>query len=109
MNTLKQFLSIIQESLIANKINRYLLISQLVMFGISLVVWIYVIERRDIFVYSVTDYFPLQIFCLIFMLHLILSVYSYNRDKYISYLLLGATQLYILVIISLEIFYILNR
>lgn len=109
MNILKRFLSTTQESLIADKINRYLLISQLPMFGISFVVWIYVIERRDIFVYSVTNYFPLQIFCLIFILHLILSIYSYNRDKYISYLLLGATQLYILVIISLEILYILNR
>jgi len=109
MKTAKDILKDIQSSLYGNKINRYFVLGQLLLFALTLLIWVKVIVARDIYIYSSTNYFPLQIFVVVFIIHIVLSVYSYKNDKYLSNLLLGASLFYIILIFILEMLYIIYR
>lgn len=109
MNLTKNIFNEIKLSLFNNRTNLCMLIFQIVAFAITFAVWNMVIEKKDIYIYTVTNYFPLQIFAFIMVIHLFLSVYSYGRDKHISYVLLGASSFLMLIIITIEFLYILNR
>jgi hypothetical protein len=109
MKTAKDILNDITDSLYTNVLNRYFVIGQIALFSVAILIWMKIIVAKNIFVYSSTNYFPLQIFVIVLILHIILSVYSYKNDKYISNLLLGASVLYILLILILESLYIIYR
>jgi len=109
MKTAKDILSEIKASLYENILNRYFVISQIVLFVITFAIWKKIIVVQNIFIYSPTNYYPLQVFSVVFVLHIVLSVYSYKNDKYISSLLLGAITLYLLLILILEFLYIIYR
>ena len=109
MNQIKNIFQEIKLTLFDDKANLYMLIFQIVAFTITFIIWNLVIEKRDIFVYTVTNYYPLQFFAFIIVIHLFLSVYSYKKDKQISHVLLGASSFLMLIIITIEFLYILNR
>lgn len=109
MKTAKDILIDIKSSLYENVLNRYFVVGQiLLLLGIYLL-WSKVIVAQNIYIYSSTKYFPLQVYAVVLILHLILSVYSYKNDKYISSLLLGASTFYAVLILILELLYIIYR
>lgn len=109
MKFIKSIYQETKSSLYTDKVNLYMLIFQIVAFSVTYIIWNLVIEKRDIFIYTKTSYYPLQIFAFIFVIHLFLSVYSYKNDKHISHILLGASSFLMLIIITIEFLYILNR
>lgn len=109
MNTIKTIYTETKSSLFDYRPNFGMVVFQVVAFIISLLVWIKVIEQNNIFVYSVTNYFPLQVFLLIFLIHITLSVYAYKKDKNISILLLGASTFYIIIVITIESLYLIYK
>ena len=109
MNTIKNIFQEIKSTLFDDRANLYMLLFQIVAFAITFTIWNLVIEKRDIFIYTVTNYFPLQIFAIIIIIHLFLAVYSYKKDRQISHVLLGASTFLMLIIITIEFLYILNR
>jgi len=109
MKTAKDILNDIADSLYKNVLNRYLVLGQIVLLCAAVLVWIKIITAQNIFIYSSTNYFPIQVYIVVMAIHLILSVYSYKNDKYISGLLLGASILYVVLILILELLYIIYR
>lgn len=109
MISIKNTLREIKSSLYDNILNRYLVLIQIVLFVIAILIWMKVLVAQNVFIYSSNNYFPLQIYVVVFFLHLILSVYSYRKDRYISNLLFGASTFYIVLIIVLELLYIIYR
>lgn len=109
MKIAKDIFNGIKVSLYENILNRYFVLGQIFLLVAVILIWTKIIVAQNIFVYSSTNYFPLQVYIIVLALHLILSVYSYKNDKYISNLLLGASALYIILILILELLYIIYR
>lgn len=109
MKTLKNILNDIKISLFDNLLNRYFLATQVVLLCMAILIWLKIIVAQNIFIYSSTSYFPLQVYAVVMIVHLVLSIYSYKKDVYISNLLLGASAFYIMTILVLELLYIINR
>lgn len=103
---MKSFIEIITDSIWKDIYNRFFVIFSAILGIIEYVIWTQVIVAGDIFVYTRLTYFPIQLFLVIFILHLFLSIYSYKRDEHISHLLLGALPFYAIFLFILEMFYI---
>jgi hypothetical protein len=76
---------------------------------VAYVIWKSSISDNQIYVFTVLNYYPIQILLLIFVIHLILSLYAYRNDKYISYLLGGSTVFFAALILLMEVFYLANK
>lgn len=75
----------------------------------SYMIWLYVIERGDYFVYTVIGYFPLQLLSVVFLIHFLISIYAYNKEKNITYLACGSLLFFSLLTITIELMYIVNH
>lgn len=80
----------LQEFFFDNVFIRYALLLTILFSVISYYLWTNIIVGREIFVYTSFGYYPLQVFAIIAVLHLFLSLYAYVKDKTISYLLMGS-------------------
>jgi hypothetical protein len=76
---------------------------------IAYIVWKRSITDNQIYVFTVLNYYPIQILLLIFIVHLALSIYAYKNDKNISYLLNGSVVFFAALILLMEVFYLFNR
>lgn len=81
---------LLQEFFFDNQFIRYSLLLVIIVTLLNYYLWQRVILVREIFVYTSFGYYPLQVFAIIGVLHLFLSVYAYNKDKAISHLLIGS-------------------
>ena len=109
MKTAKDIYNDIRNSLYDNVLNRYFVLAQVVLFVVVALIWSRVIVSQNVYIYSSTNYFPLQVYVVVVVIHLILSVYSYRNDKYISNLLLGACTFYLVLILILELLYLIYK
>ena len=109
MKTLAEIIENLKISLYDDLFNRYLILVSAALFVADFLVWQYVIVRGEIFVYTAFGYYPLQLLSIIFILHLILSAYSYKKDKHVSNLLLGFLGFYTFLILIVEILYIIHQ
>jgi len=109
MKTAKDILDDLKASLFDNILNRYFLIIQIVLLFVAILIWFKIIVAQNIYIYSSTNYFPLQVYSVVMLVHLILSVYSFKKDVYISNLLLAASTFYIIIILILELLYIIYQ
>jgi len=99
----------IKEAIWTDKINRNFLLSTILLFVINLQIWQKIIYKNEVFVYTVIKYYPLQIFVIVFILHLIMSIYSYEKDEKISHLFLGFNLFLLVIIFITEMLYIYNK
>ena len=76
---------------------------------VAFIIWKSSISDNQIYVFTILNYYPIQILLLIFVVHLVLSVYAYKNDKNIAYLLGGSTVFYASLILLMEIFYLSNK
>ena len=76
---------------------------------IAYIIWKSSISDNQIYVFTVLNYYPIQILLLIFIVHLVLSIYAYKNDKNISYLLNGSVVFFSALILLMEVFYLANR
>ena len=108
MDYTKKTYELIRISLIDNKFNFYALVISILVFVIEYIVWQDMIIKQDVFVYSVLTYFPLELFAIFFVIHVILAVYSFRVEKMISNLLLGFNVFFLYLIFIIEAFYLIN-
>lgn len=103
---MKSFIETTKNCLWDDLYNRYFVVFTVIVGLIEYVVWSQAIVGGGIFVYTRLSYYPVQLLIVIFILHLILSIYSFRKDEHISHLLLGALPVLAIFVLILEIFYI---
>ena len=108
MDYIKNTYELINKPLKENKVKFYVLIISILVFVAEYIVWQELIIKQDVFVYSVLTYFPLELFAIIFVIHVVLATYSFKVEKMISNLLLGFNIFYLYLIFIIEAFYIIN-
>lgn len=100
--------NLIKRALFADRVNLILLLSIITLFGLNIAIWQINIKERLAELSWQLPLSPLNSLFLIFGLNLFLSLFSYDKEKEISWLLLGASLMAALLIFTLEIFYLLN-
>jgi len=101
-------INLIKKALIADKPNLIFVISSIVLWIVAYSLWVFVIPVKNIFLYTPLSYGPHIYVLVIFVLHLIVSIYSYDKDSKISHLLLGSVAFFNFMTVVLLLVYIIN-
>lgn len=105
---MKKRFSLIFEACYADEFNRLTILLALGGSLIAYLIWSKLSSYDTFNFYTPYSYYPLEMLAAIIILHMIIIVYSYKLDKYISYLLSSALTFYALLIIILEFYYWAN-
>jgi len=108
MNKFKAFSKLMSDFFVDDLFQRYVILTTLASSLIIYYIWHYIIIPKEIFVYSAFGYYPIQVFSIIGVLHIVISLYGYNKDKLISYLLMSALLFYTILIMIIEIGYLIH-
>lgn len=87
---IKNLIDLIIKSLYKDRVNLYFIISSVLMLLVAYSLWVFVIIRKGIFIYTPLDYGPHVYVLIILILHTLVSIYSYDKDEKISHLLFGS-------------------
>jgi hypothetical protein len=98
----------IKEFAFLDLVNRFLLPSSIVIAAAAYLIWKQYLSSPDLFVYTRLGTYPIKYMALILVINVFLAASSYNKEKELSYLLLIANIIVSLLIVSLEIFYLIN-
>ena len=109
MDYVRETFKNVKKSLFDDRFNYIALIISIIAFLVEFIIWQELIVRKEVFVYSVLAYYPLELFAAIFVIHVVLAISSYKLDKYISNFLLGFGVFYLFLIFIAEVFYIVNK
>ena len=85
--------------------NRYLFITTLILSLGSFFFWERFLAGGDIQIYTRITLYPVKYLALVLILNTLLSIFSYNKEREISYLLFVANIVLVLLTWALEIFY----
>jgi len=91
------------------KLNRYLLIASLLFSLIILLIWRRYLTGEDMLVFTGFNLYPVQYLAVVLLINTVLSYFSYDKEKEISYLLLSANIFICFLFFCLEIFYLVHR
>lgn len=107
---MKQYLvslaNIIKASVWQDVINRYLILASVIFFLVDWLIWRAKLATPDMYVYLGFGVYPIKFLAAILFLNTVLAVFSYNKEKEISYLLLIGNVIAGTLILALEIFYL---
>lgn len=98
----------IKKVLIDDSVNLYLFLGSLIILAINYTVWTFVLSKRELFVYENLGIYPLRYLVIVLVLNTTLALFSYDKEKEISYLLLAANIGVSCLVFVLEIFYLFN-
>lgn len=102
---MNQFVKNTKPALWSDQYNRINVVMSICGGLIIYIIWKNLAQNPNFLFYTPYNCYPIEIFLIIFIMHLILAVSSYHIDKYISNLLLSALQFYLILIIILELYY----
>jgi len=97
--------NLIKKALVSDKPNLAFVVSSIVLWIIAYSLWVFIILRNNIFLYTPLSYGPHIYVLVIFVLHLIVSIYSYDKDAKISHLLLGSAAFFNFMTVVLLLIY----
>lgn len=96
------------KSFITDKMNLWF-IASLVIFSLAdYLIWSMRLRFEDVYVFSINGVYPIRFLGIIVLINVVLAFFSYDKEKEISYLLLGATIFISILIFVLEVFYLFN-
>lgn len=98
----------IKKALFDDRVNFYLISASAVLFLTNFLIWRGVISKRYLSIYEHLGIYPLRYLVIVLLLNTTLALFSYDKEKEISYLLLSANIAVSLLIFVLEIFYLSN-
>jgi len=98
----------LKEILIDDRINLVFTMLSLVVYLIVFLIWRFSLRYNDMYIYSISGIYPIRYLTIILPLNYFLGIFSYRKDKEISYLLLGAGLFIAILLLILEIFYLIN-
>ena len=80
----------------------------IVFFMADYYIWSRRLRYEDIYVFSINGVYPIRFLGIIVLINLLLAFFSYDKEKEISYLLIGASVFVSVLIFVLEVFYLIN-
>lgn len=85
------------------------LVAPLALFSMAdFFIWTRRLRYEDIYVFSINGVYPVRFLGIIILINSILAFFSYDKEKEISYLLIGASIFIAILIFVLEVFYLVN-
>ena len=107
---MKQYLisfgNIIKASVWQDLANRYLLFVAIILFLVDWLIWRARLASPDVYVYLGFGVYPIKFLAVVLFLNSALAIFSYSKEKEISYLLLIGNIIVGILVLALEIFYL---
>ena len=100
------FANLIKASVWQDLIDRYLILASVTFFLVDWLIWRTRLASPDVYVYLGFGVYPIKFLAVVLFLNSILAVFSYSKEKEISYLLLIGNIIVGVLILALEIFYL---
>lgn len=107
-NYFKDGFDAIRKALFEDYINLYLLSGVIFLSLVDVLIWKFVLSIRDIYIFYGMGIYPIRYLMIILIINTVLALFSYDKEKEISYLLLSANVMATVLIFILEIFYLFN-
>lgn len=89
-------------------LNIYFFSTLLLFFVADFFIWSLRLRKEDIYVFSLNGVYPLRFLGIIILVNSFLAMFSYEKEKEICYLLIGANIFISVLIFILECFYLIN-
>ena len=105
LSTLAQ---IAKEVFYEDHIDIYLFGSTIAVFVADFFIWRWRLRFEDIYIFTINGVYPIRFLGIILLVNTILAIFSYEREREISYLLFGSGLTVSLFVLILEIFYLVN-
>lgn len=101
-------LDLIKRACLEDRVNFNFLVSSLAVAGLSYIIWKEKLSAGSANFYWRLPFSPLTYFIIILVINLLLSLNTFDNEKEVSHLLLGATTLISLLVFILFMFYLTN-
>jgi hypothetical protein len=98
----------IKRALIDDKVNFYLFSATVASFLTNFLIWRSTLLQRQIYIYDYLGVYPMRYLVIVLLINTTLALFSYDKEKEISYLLMAANIAVSLLMFVLEIFYLLH-
>jgi len=93
---------------ISDRLNLYFILALAIFSITDYLIWTLRLRYEDIYIFSVNDVYPIRFLGIMVLINTILAFFSYDKEKEISYLLLGASIFISILIFVLEVFYLFS-
>jgi len=107
-NYFKDGWTAIKQALFEDYINLYLFSGVLFLAVLDILIWKLVLSTRELFIFSGMGIYPIRYLMVILIINTTLGLFSYDKEKEITYLLLSANVMASVLVFILEIFYLFN-
>jgi len=98
----------IKKALFDDHVNLCLVSGTIILVLTDTIIWKYILAKRELFLYERLGIYPLRYLVIVLLINTTLGLFSYDKEKEISYLLLSASIGVSTLIFILEIFYLIN-
>ena len=105
---MKNYLKTIKKAIFEDYLNLYLLSGSLFIFLVDYFLWKLKLVDKDLYIQGLSGLYPIKYLLVIYVLNSFLALFSYDKEKEISYLLFAANIFIGILILVLEIFYIIS-
>ena len=100
------FINLVKASVWQDLIDRYLILTSVILFLVDWLVWRTRLASPDVYAYIPFGIYPVKFLAVVMLLNTVLAVFSYNKEREISHLLMTGNIITGILILSLEIFYL---
>ncbi len=98
----------IKKALFEDFINLYLFSATIFLALVDVLIWKLVLSTKDLFIFYGMGIYPIRYLMILLLINTTLGLFSYDKEKEISYLLLSANIMAAILVLVLEIFYLFN-
>jgi|GEM_PF-901002 len=106
MQTIKQFFTLLKNTLYDDIVDRYLFILTLALFFLDYLIWHFAFPGRQIFILLKANLYPVKLLLVILIINTFLAIAAHNREKEVGYLLFMSSVFCSLLILILEFYYL---
>lgn len=105
---MKNYLENARKAIFGDYINLYLISGNILIFLVNYLIWKLKLVDRDIYIQSLGGLYPIKYLAIVFLINGFLALFSYEKEKEISYLLFSANLFVGILILVLEMFYLIS-
>jgi hypothetical protein len=96
------------KSVYADRLNIILFSAIIIVFVADFFIWRLRLRYEDIYIFTLNGVYPIRFLGIILLVNTFVSIFSYEKEKEISYLLFSASLFISILILVLEMFYLIN-
>lgn len=105
---MKNYISLFKQAIINDYINLYILSVTIILYLLDYLIWKLYLANRDIYIQTLGGIYPIRFLVIVFVINTFLAIFSYEREKEMSYLLFSATAFIGILVLILEMFYFIS-